>query len=277
MKIGVLLRLAEDLDEQDRGNGRCPSYTELRDTARCMEDGGFDALWFADHLLYRRPNLPTMGIWECWTMLSAIAEATHRIQLGTSTVCMSFRNPAVLAKMATTLDEVSGGRLILGLGAGWNEAEYRAFGLPFDRRVDRFEEALRIVVPLLRDGHVDFEGRYYSARDCELAPRGPRPGGPPILIGALQPRMLRLAAQYADIWNAVEYLSSAARFVELRESFASAQAQVGGPADQVELSAMLKVGWSDLGALPGFFEGECVTGSSEQVVQAYRGRTASTA
>jgi alkanesulfonate monooxygenase SsuD/methylene tetrahydromethanopterin reductase-like flavin-dependent oxidoreductase (luciferase family) len=101
--------------------------------------------------------------------------------------------------MAVTLDEVSGGRFILGIGAGWNEPEFRAFGLPFDRRVDRFEEALQIIVPLLREGRVDFQGRYYSARDCELAPRGPRSGGPPVVIGAQQPRMLRLAARYADV------------------------------------------------------------------------------
>src|SRR5919197_650404 len=217
MKVGVVLRLAEDLDRQDRGDGRCPSYAEIRETARRMEDAGFDVIWFADHLLYRRSGLPTMGIWECWTVLSAIAAATTRIELGTSTVCTSFRNPAVLAKMAATLDEVSQGRLILGLGAGWNEPEYRAFGLQFDKRVDRFEEALQIILPLLRHGHVDFEGRYYTARDCELA------------------------ARYADVWNPVEYLSSVARFGELREAFVSAQQAVGDAAANVETSAILKV------------------------------------
>jgi alkanesulfonate monooxygenase SsuD/methylene tetrahydromethanopterin reductase-like flavin-dependent oxidoreductase (luciferase family) len=104
--------------------------------------------------------------------------------------------------MADTLDEISDGRLILGLGAGWHEPEYEAFGYPYDHRVGRFEEALRIIVPLLREGRVDFEGQYYRARACELLPRGPRPGGPPILIGAQGPRMLGLAAQHADIYDA---------------------------------------------------------------------------
>jgi alkanesulfonate monooxygenase SsuD/methylene tetrahydromethanopterin reductase-like flavin-dependent oxidoreductase (luciferase family) len=115
--------------------------------------------------------------------------------------CTSFRNPALIAKTADTIDEISGGRLILGLGAGWHRPEYDAFGYPFDHRVSRFEEALQIIVPLLRTGHVDFAGRFYSARDCELRPRGPRPAGPPLLIGGIGDRMLGLVARYADAWN----------------------------------------------------------------------------
>jgi alkanesulfonate monooxygenase SsuD/methylene tetrahydromethanopterin reductase-like flavin-dependent oxidoreductase (luciferase family) len=103
--------------------------------------------------------------------------------------------------MADTVDEISNGRLILGLGAGWNEAEYRAFGYPFDHRVSRFEEALKIIHGLLREGQIDFDGTYYQARECELRPRGPRAGGPPLLVGSEGPRMLRLTAQYADLWN----------------------------------------------------------------------------
>jgi alkanesulfonate monooxygenase SsuD/methylene tetrahydromethanopterin reductase-like flavin-dependent oxidoreductase (luciferase family) len=104
--------------------------------------------------------------------------------------------------MADTIDEISGGRLILGLGAGWDGPENQAFDIKSDHRVDRFEEAIQIIVPLLHTGRVDFAGKYYQARECELRPRGPRPGGPPILIGAKGPRMLRLAATYADLWNA---------------------------------------------------------------------------
>ena len=135
-------------------------------------------------------------------MLAALAEATQRIELGPLVACNSFRNPALLAKMAATLDEVSAGRLVLGIGAGWHEPEYHAFGFPFDRKVGRLEEALQIISALLRKGHVDFEGSFYSARDCELTPRGPRPEGPPILVGGQRPRMLRLAATYADIYDA---------------------------------------------------------------------------
>jgi alkanesulfonate monooxygenase SsuD/methylene tetrahydromethanopterin reductase-like flavin-dependent oxidoreductase (luciferase family) len=127
-----------------------------------------------------------------------------RVEIGALVMCALWRNPALMAKMADTVDEISGGRLILGLGAGWHEPEFRAYGFPFDHRIARFAEALAVTVPLLREGQVDFAGTYVSARECELRPRGPRPGGPPIMIGALanRPRVLALAAQYADIWNA---------------------------------------------------------------------------
>ena len=151
--------------------------------------------------------------------------------------------------MASTLDEVSGGRLILGLGAGWNRPEFEAFGIPFDHRFDRFEEALQIIIPLLREGRVDFEGRYYSARNCQLAPPDPVSGGPPVLIGAEGPRMLRLADAYADMWN-TGYCSDAASFEPMREPFRTAQAEVGGAAVNVEHTAILKVGWADLESCP---------------------------
>jgi alkanesulfonate monooxygenase SsuD/methylene tetrahydromethanopterin reductase-like flavin-dependent oxidoreductase (luciferase family) len=240
MKVGVAIRLAEDLGSGDVANGMAPSYTEIRATAIRAEEAGFDSIWVADHLLYRRQGQPTMGIWEAWTMLAALAEVTHRVELGTITLCASFRNPAVLAKMAVTLDEVSGGRLILGIGAGWNESEYRAFGLPFDRRVDRFEEALRVIVPLLREGRVTFDGRYFSVQDCELAPRGPRSEGPPLLIGASGPRMLHLAARHADLWNEAEYLVCPEPFAARRAAFEAAQAEVGGRAMNVGLSVTLR-------------------------------------
>jgi alkanesulfonate monooxygenase SsuD/methylene tetrahydromethanopterin reductase-like flavin-dependent oxidoreductase (luciferase family) len=128
-------------------------------------------------------------------MLAALAEATQRVEIGTLVLCNSLRYPALLAKMATTADEVSGGRLILGVGAGWNEPEYQEFGLPFDHRVGRFAEALQILGPLLREGHVDFAGQYYHARNCDDVPRGPREAGPPLLVGSEGPRMLKLTAQ----------------------------------------------------------------------------------
>src|SRR5690242_988877 len=177
----------------DRENNSKRPYAEIRAIAQQAEADGFDSIWLADHLLYRTPGQPTRGIWECWTMLAALAEATERVEIGTLVLCNSFRNPAILAKMATTADEVSGGRLILGVGAGWNEPEYEAFGIPFDHRVDRFDEALQILGPLLREGHVDFEGQYYQASNCEDAPRGPRPEGPPLVVGREGPRMIKLA------------------------------------------------------------------------------------
>lgn len=196
MKVGLLVFTA---NEHRTNTPR--RYEAIRATARQAEADGFDSIWLADHLLYRDPGEPTHGIWECWTMLSALAEATHRVEIGTLVLCNAFRHPAILAKMAATADEVSQGRLILGIGAGWNEPEYQAFGLPFDHRVDRLDEALRILVPLLRDGHADFTGRYYQVRDCDIEPRGPRPAGPPLLVGGEGPRLHELAARYADLWN----------------------------------------------------------------------------
>ena len=181
--------------------------------AKLAEDVGFDTLWCDDHFLYDTfpesapPHGRFRGVWESFTLLSALAEATSRVTLGPFVACTSFRNPAHLAKIADTLDDVSGGRLILGLGAGWNQPEYEAFGYPFDHLASRFEEALQIVVPLLREGQVDFQGKYYQARECELRPRGPRPNGPPIWIGASKPRMLNLVARYADAYNTTWYTS----------------------------------------------------------------------
>jgi alkanesulfonate monooxygenase SsuD/methylene tetrahydromethanopterin reductase-like flavin-dependent oxidoreductase (luciferase family) len=195
------------------GDGGAVPWTAVREMATLGEAIGLDTLVVPDHLLFRRSppenalrvDLPegyTRGIWEAWTVLSAVAAVTRRVALGPYVACTAFRHPALLAKMAATLDEVSGGRLVLGLGAGWHEPEFVAFGYPFDHRVSRFEEALRIVVPLLREGRVDFQGQYYQARDCELRPRGPRARGPEIFIGGSGPRMLRLIAEHADRYDA---------------------------------------------------------------------------
>ncbi len=196
MNVGAITRLGAVSE-----GGQPGRYADVRAMARHMEAVGLDSIWFFDHLLYRRPGRPSDGTWECWTVLSALAEATTRVQLGTIVVCTPFRNPALLAKMAVTLDEVSDGRFPPGVGAGWHQPEFDAFGVPFDHRVGRFEEALQIVGPLLRTGRVDFRGRYYQAPDCEILPSGPRAGGPPLLIAGVGPRMLRLTAQHADLWN----------------------------------------------------------------------------
>lgn len=182
--------------------GETARWTDLAAMARLAEDAGFDSIWVADHLIYRFPPKPVQGPWECWSNLAALAAITSTVELGPLVTATSYRNPALLAKMADTVDEISGGRLVLGLGAGWHQPDYDAFGFPYDHRVSRFAEALQIVHGLLRHGHVDFDGTYYSARDCELRPRGPRPQGPPIMIGSSSPRMLRLLAEYGDIWNA---------------------------------------------------------------------------
>lgn len=180
---------------------RIVRWPELVAMTRLAEQVGFDSVWVGDHLLYRDEVNGTRGPWEAWTMLAGLAAATSRIAIGPLVACTSFHNPTMLAKLAGTVDEISGGRLILGLGAGWNETEYRAYGFPFDRRVARFAEAFTIIRSLLRDGKVDFAGEFYTARDCELAPP-PRPGGPPLMVGSIGERMLALTMPYVDSWNA---------------------------------------------------------------------------
>lgn len=187
----------------DAPGGGVYGWMHLRDVARAAEDGGLDSIWVYDHLLFRFPERRAEGIHEAWTLLSALAAATSRVELGTIVLAMPFRNPALLAKMAMTLDEVSGGRLVLGVGCGWHEPEFDAFGFPFDHRVGRFEEALRILVPLVREGRADLAGRWHAARDTELIPWRRRADGSsiPILIAGKRPRMLRLVAEHADAWN----------------------------------------------------------------------------
>jgi alkanesulfonate monooxygenase SsuD/methylene tetrahydromethanopterin reductase-like flavin-dependent oxidoreductase (luciferase family) len=180
---------------------RVVRWPELLAMTRLGEQVGFDSVWVGDHLLYRDEANGARGPWEAWTTLAGIAAVTSRIAIGPLVACTSFHNPAMLAKLAGTVDEISGGRLILGLGAGWNETEYRAYGFPFDRRVARFAEAFTIIRSLLRDGKVDFAGQFYTARDCELVPR-PRPGGPPLMVGSIGERMLALTMPYVDGWNA---------------------------------------------------------------------------
>ena len=179
------------------------SWPQVREMAMLAEDVGFDSLWVGDHLQYKRP-LDVVGPWEAWSTLAALAAITSKVELGPLVACTSFHSPPMLAKMAATVDEISNGRLILGLGAGWNEADYTAYGFPYDRRVSRFEEAFTIIRTLLREGQIDFAGEFYQARDCELHPRGAKdvhPNGPPLMLGTTRPRMLSIAIPYVDMWN----------------------------------------------------------------------------
>lgn len=259
MKIGLVLMI------EGGEQAATPRYREVRELALQAEAAGFDSLWLYDHLLFRSDE-ETRGQWECFTFLSGLAEATERIELGTLVACTAFRNPAVLAKIATALDEVSGGRFTLGLGAGWNETEFRAFGLPFDRRVDRFEEALRIIVPLVRLGHVNMVGTYSQAPDCIDLPRGPRPNGPPIMIGAFGPRMRRLAAQYADSINTGVDLD---RPAELRAELDAACAEFGRGPDSLALTTPLWVAFPELGPIPPHMH-DCTYRSAEELAERLR-------
>lgn len=250
--------------------GRTPRWADVLDMALTAEAIGFDSFWLPDHLLFRPEGEEAQGLWECWSLLAAIAASTSRIEIGPFVSCSSFRNPALLAKMVDTVDEISNGRLILGLGAGWIEAEYRAFGFPFERRVSRFEEAVQIVHSLLRTGYVDFEGHYYTARDCELRPRGPRSKGPPIMIGTTGPRMLKQTALYADSWN-VFFLwtgNELARVSRLHAEVDAACVEAGRDPATLERTACVLV------ELPGAtgtgFTEPPIRGSSEEIAESLR-------
>jgi len=216
LKIGYSLPETEGRRGPDVARWR-----ELKELAQRAEAVGFDSLWAVDRLLfppgeeYAAELNASLGVappaadggeatggWECWSLMAALAAVTDRVELGQIVTNNLFRNPALLAKMADTVDEISGGRLILSLGAGDGGGDAARFGFATDHRVGRFAEALRIITSLLREGRVDFSGEYYRVREAELRPRGPRPGGPPILIGSqLGPKMLDLTARYADSWN----------------------------------------------------------------------------
>ena len=238
-RVGVQLRVVE----------RPVGWPELFSLARTAEAAALDSLWLGDHLLYDLPGGITRGPWEVWTSLAAIAAVTSRIEIGPLVASTGFHTPAMLAKQAATVDAISGGRLVLGLGAGWNEREYRAFGHPFDRRVSRFEEAFTVIRTLLREGRVDFHGRFYDVDDCVLDPMPVRPGGPPLMLGSVGPRMLGIGLPHVDAWNVwwSDYGNSAAGFGELRERVEEAAAAAGREPGEVAATAAVLVQLPDGG------------------------------
>lgn len=189
MKVGVQLPEVE----------RLVRWSELAAMSRLIEQLGFDSIWVGEHLLYEADGRRT-GPWEAWSVLAGVAAITERVAIGPLVAALPFHNPALLAKQAATVDEIANGRLILGVGAGWNELEFRAFGFPFERRVDRFAEGFEILRRLLAGGRVDFQGEFYRVEGAELHPP-PRTGGPPLMIGSTGPRMLALALPHVTMWN----------------------------------------------------------------------------
>jgi alkanesulfonate monooxygenase SsuD/methylene tetrahydromethanopterin reductase-like flavin-dependent oxidoreductase (luciferase family) len=207
-KVGVQLPEVE----------RFVPWPEYFDLARRAEAAGYDSIWVGDHLIYDLPDGSTRGPYEAWTTLAAIAAVTERVEIGPLVASTAFHAPAMLAKQAATVDAISQGRLIVALGAGWNRREFDAFGFPYDRRVSRFEEALAIIVPLLREGRATFHGEFYDVDDCVLDPRPVREGGPVIMLGSNSPRMLSIGLPVVDSWNVwwSIYDNSVERFAEVK-------------------------------------------------------------
>ena len=270
LRVGLELPVAERRARDD-----IPRWDDIRAMALRAEEVGFDSVWVEDHLLLRPDGQELQGLWECWSIVAALAAATSRVEIGTYVACTAFRNPALLAKMADTVDEISGGRLILGLGAGWNETDFTAFGFPYERLASRFEEALTIIHGLLKHGQIDFEGTYYSARDCELRPRGPRPEGPPIMIGSVSPRMLGLVARYADLWNV--YFSTTRNSPEtipaLREKVDAACHEAGRDPATLGRTVAAYVDFTDTPGGPQSFNGSgapALTGTPDEIAAGLR-------
>ncbi len=229
MRVGVQLPEVE----------RVVRWDELVAMAREAEAVGFDSLWYGDHLLYRDGPEPT-GPWEAWTTLAGLAEATERIALGPLVAATAFHSPAMLAKMAATVDEISDGRLILGIGAGWNDVEFGAFGFPLDHRFSRFAEAFEIIRRLLAGEEVTFHGDYQVLERCVLRPH-PRPGGPPLMVGSTGPRVLRETLPHVWGWNAWfrHFDNDPSRLPPLLERLDAACREVGRDPQTLERSVAL--------------------------------------
>lgn len=195
LAVSLPLRVGIQLPEVER-DVRWPEYAAM---ARAAEDVGFDSIWLGDHLLYRDERGPERGPWEAWTLLAGLAAVTGRVKLGPLVACAGFHPPAILAKMAATVDEVSGGRLVLGLGAGWNRPEFDAFGVPFDHRASRFEEAFEIVRRLLAGERVTLHGSYHQVDDAVLLPVPTR--RPTLMVGSSGERVLSISLPHVDVWN----------------------------------------------------------------------------
>jgi probable F420-dependent oxidoreductase len=269
MKIGLMLPIGDPATSR-RGEGWAP----IREMALAAEASGLDSVWSADHLIFRHGALSRdEGIHEAWTMLTAVAAVTQRVEIGPLVLCVPFRNPALTAKMATTFDEVSGGRLVLGLGCGWHRPEFDAYGYEFDHRVSQFAEALQIIRPMLKGQSVTFHGEWQHAERARVLPPGPRPDGPRILIAGKGPRMLDLVARHADAWNAAWY-GRPERADELRERIRRLHAALdaaGRPRDAVEMTAGIFVATG-----PGRDDRprEAISGSIDEIAHALAGYAA---
>lgn len=265
LEIGLVLPMEEAWTD-----GTTARWTEIRELAIRAEQIGFDTVWVPDELLWRPAGGQVRGWWECIAMTGAVAAATSRVKVGTWIMSALHRNPGLTAKAVETLDEISGGRLVFGLGSGHAGGQAHAFGLPEDHVYGRFAEAVEIIVPLLRQGRANFEGTFHAARELEHRPVGPRPGRIPIMIGAKGPKMLRLAALHADIWSwYVEERSDLEEFGPRHAAIEAACIEVGRDPATMGKSAGLIVeptsvtGAAEVLAVP-------ISGSAEEIADGLR-------
>jgi alkanesulfonate monooxygenase SsuD/methylene tetrahydromethanopterin reductase-like flavin-dependent oxidoreductase (luciferase family) len=235
MRIGVTVPLGYG----DLEDGMAPTFAQTLDFSSRAEKAGLDSIWVFDHLIFRFPNEPDEGLQEAWTTLSALAPVVPRVELGTLVMCSSFRNAGLMAKMGQTLDDLSGGRLILGLGCGWHEPEYDAFGFPFDHLVGRFEADLEVIRRLLDGEKVDLEGRWSRYAGARLLP--PPERRTPVLVAAKGQRMLRLTARWADAWNTAWFGGVDATVRQRMADLDAACDAVGRPPGEIRRTVGIRV------------------------------------
>jgi probable F420-dependent oxidoreductase len=240
VKVGVQLPEVERVVRRD----------ELAAMARAVEECGFDSVWLGDHLLYRGDGRPERGPWDCWATLAWLAGITERLTLGPLVACTAFHPPGILARQAAAVDELSGGRLVAAFGAGWNQEEFRAFGVPFERHVSRFEEAFTIIRRLLAGERVTFEGRFHSVQDAALLP--PPERRPKLMIGANAPRMLSIALPHVDAWNTwfTHYGNTAEGFAKHNAGITDAAERAERDPAEIERSACVLVEAGPAGERP---------------------------
>ena len=231
------IRVGVQLPEVER-EVRWPEYVAI---GRAAEEVGFDSIWVGDHYLYRGDGRPERGPWEAWTMLAGLAARTERVRLGPLVACLNFHRPVVLAKVAATVDEISGGRLVVGVGAGWNRSEFDAIGVPYDHRASRFEEAFGIVRRLLAGERVSFAGRWHTTEDAVVLPRPAR--RPTIMVGSTGERVLASTLPSVDAWNTWYdwYGNSAEGFASGNRTIDEACERVGRDPATLERSACVLV------------------------------------
>jgi alkanesulfonate monooxygenase SsuD/methylene tetrahydromethanopterin reductase-like flavin-dependent oxidoreductase (luciferase family) len=229
-----LVKVGLALPTVDVRTGRPTPLRELADRAEAAEQAGFDSVWVMDHFWTQRPDGTRVGAHEPFIALAYIAARTSSLRLGPLVACNSFRHPAQLGREAMALANASDGRFVLGLGAGWYQAEYDAFGFPYDHRVSRLEETLTALRPLLHGEQVTFEGRYLALQDASLVLDG---DPPPLWVAAGGPRMLELTARYADGWNLAWFGPDTSQFRSNLEQLHAAMARIGRSTAEVEVSA----------------------------------------
>ena len=262
------LRLGVQLPEVERD----VRWPELVAMARAAEEVGFDSVWVGDHLLYRGDGCPERGPWDAWMTLSALAASTDRVRLGPLVACAAFHPPGIVARMAATIDEVSGGRFVLGIGAGWNRTEFDAFGIDYRDRASRFEEAFDVIRRLLAGERVTVHGRFHGVQDAVLLP--PPARRVPLMVGSNGDRLLHAALPHVDAWNTWfdDYGNTPEGFAALSERVSAVARDVDrDPAEIARSACALVVLDREAGERPAPEHVSAIEGSATAIADRLRG------